>query len=105
MGAALLDKSATVLCSHGGQVQPTVPAVRVKLGGVEAVLASPPWTVSGCPFPPNSGGPCVTAMWSTFTMRVTSMSQPLVLSSGSATCAPTGVPLMPVAFQVRVMAT
>ncbi|WP_282004282.1 hypothetical protein [Propioniciclava sinopodophylli] len=105
MASPLLAMNSTVLCSHGGQAKATAPASRVLLGGAPAVLAPPPWTVAGCPFPPNSGGPCVTAMWSTFTMRVTSMSQPLVLSSGSATCAPTGVPLMPVAFQVRVMAT
>ena len=105
MGTALLDKSATVLCSHGGQVQPTMPAVRVKLGGVEAVVASPPWTVSGCPFPPNSGGPCVTAMWSTSTTRVTSSGQPLLLMNGSATCTPTGVPVNVVMTQQRVTAT
>lgn len=105
MGAPLLDESATVMCSHGGQVQPTLPAPRVTLGGVEAVAAPPPWTVSGCPFPPNSGGPCVTAMWSTSTLRVTTMGQPLLMSSSVATCAPTGVPVTVVYTQQRVRAT
>lgn len=105
MASPLLAMNSTVLCSHGGQAKATAPASRVLLGGAPAVLAPPPWTVAGCPLPPNAGGPCVTATWATRSLRVTSMGQPLVLSSGSATCAPTGVPLMPVAFQVRVMAT
>lgn len=105
MASALLAMNSTVLCSHGGQAQASTPASRVLLGGTPAVLVAGPWTMAGCPFPPNAGGSCATALWSTGTVRVTSMNQPLVLSSGSATCVPTGVPLMPVAFQLRVMAT
>jgi len=105
MPAPLIQQGATVTCSHGGQAQPTVPSPRVKLGGAPAVTVTAPWTISACPFPPNSGGPCVTAMWSVGTVRVTSMGQPLVLATGVATCVPTGVPLIPAAMQVRVQAT
>lgn len=102
---ALVEQGATVMCSHGGQATPSVPSPRVKLGGRPAVTTPGPWTVAGCTFPPNAGGPCATAMWSVGTVRVTSMGQPLVLSSGTATCVPTGVPLMVTVSQVRVSAT
>lgn len=105
MGSPLIATDSTVLCTHGGQARATAPATRVLLNGAPAVLAPPPWTVAGCPFPPNAGGPCVTALFSTSSLRVTSMGQPLVLSSSTASCVPTGTPLMPTAFQVRVMAT
>ena len=105
MPAPLVQQGATVLCSHGGQAQPTVPSPRVTLGGQPALTLPPPWTIAGCPFPPNAGGPCATAMWSVGTVRVTSMGQPLVLATGTATCVPTGVPLMVVVTQPRVQAT
>lgn len=105
MPAPLVEQGATVLCSHGGQAQPTVPSPRVTLGGKPALTLSPPWTIAACPFPPNSGGPCATAMWSVGTVRVTSMKQPLVIATGTATCVPTGVPLMATVVQARVMAT
>jgi hypothetical protein len=105
MGAPLLAMDSTVQCAHAGRAAPAAPAARVLLGGTPAVLAPPPWTIAGCPFPPNSGGPCVTAVWSTSTLRVRSLGQPLVLANGVATCAPTGVPLVPVTHQLRVVAT
>ena len=103
--AQLVQQGAIVQCSHAGQASPTAANPRVKLSGSAAVLLAPPWTVAACPFPPNSGGPCVTASWTIGTVRVTSMGQPLVLSSGAATCVPTGVPLRVVATQMRVSAT
>lgn len=94
-----------MICGHAGQAMPTAPNPRVLLGGSPSVAASPPWTVAGCPLPPNAGGPCTTATWSTGTVRVLSNGQPLVLQGGTATCVPTGVPLTVVATQVRVQAT
>ncbi|MBI4939648.1 MAG: hypothetical protein HY830_02740 [Actinobacteria bacterium] len=105
MAGTLVQHGASVLCTHGGQASPTAPNPRVRLGGASAVSLTPPWTVAGCPFPPNSGGPCVTAMWTAGTVRVTSMRQPLVVRSGSATCTPTAVPLQVAATQVRVTAS
>lgn len=105
MPAALVQQGVTVLCSHGGQAQPSVPSQRLTLGGQPAVTTPGPWTVAGCALPPSAGGPCATAMWSVGTVRVTSMGQPLVLATGTATCAPTGVPLMVTVTQIRVTAT
>jgi hypothetical protein len=103
MPGPLLHVGSTVLCAHGGTATPTVPSPRVTLTGQPAVTLPPPWAVAGCALPPSAGGPCVTAMWTSGTTRVTSMGQPLVIAGGTATCAPTGVPLLPVSFQTRVI--
>ena len=105
MAGTLVQQGATVLCSHGGQATPTTPNPRVRLSGAFAVSLAAPWTVAGCPLPPNAGGPCVTAMWSAGTVRVRSLGQPLVVRTGTATCAPTGVPVQVVVTQVRVTAS
>jgi hypothetical protein len=102
---SLVHSGAVVICAHAGQATPTVPNPRVTVGGQATVALSGPWTVAACPFPPASGGPCATAMWSVGTVRVTSQGQPLVISSGVATCVPTGVPLTVTAVQPRVVAT
>jgi hypothetical protein len=105
MPGNLVQQGASVLCAHGGQAQPTMPSPRIRLSGSPAVVATPPWTVAGCALPTNVGGPCVTATWVVSTVRVTSMKQPLVVSTGSAVCTPTATPLTVVVEQVRVSAT
>lgn len=105
MPGSLVHAGAVVMCAHAGQATPPATNPRVKVGGQPTVLLTGPWTVAGCPYPPSSGGPCATALWSVGTTRVTSMGQPLVLSTGTATCAPTGVPLTVTAVQPRVSAT
>jgi hypothetical protein len=105
MPGNLVHAGAVVTCAHAGQATPTSTNPRVSVGGQPTVLLPVPWTVAGCPFPPAAGGPCATAVWSMGTVRVTSGGQPLVLSSGVATCAPTGVPLNVAFAQPRVSAT
>ena len=63
MPGFLLHQGATVLCAHAGQAQPTAPSPRVRVSG-QAIVTQPfPYVVAGCPFPPVSGGPCVSAQW------------------------------------------
>ncbi|MFF6883408.1 hypothetical protein ACFY9F_09480 [Streptomyces sp. NPDC012421] len=100
-----VQQGASVLCAHGGRAQPTAPSPRVRISGVSAVTVAAPWLVAGCPFPPVSGGPCVSAAWTAGSVRVTSMGQPLVIQGGAATCVPTGVPLAVAAAQPRVRLT
>jgi hypothetical protein len=106
MPGFLLHVGATVLCSHGGQAQPTTPNPRVTVNSQPTVLQSTPYTVAGCalPPPPAANGPCVTAQWLTGTTRVLSNSQPLLVQSSQAICAPSGTPLMIVVTQPRVSA-
>lgn len=105
MPGFLLTQSARVSCAHQGTATPSTVAARVRLGGQPAVLQAAPYTIAGCPYPPNSGGPCATGTWSTGTTRVTSAKQPLALMGGSGTCVPTGVPLLATQTQTRVRAT
>jgi hypothetical protein len=107
MPGFLLHVGATVLCSHAGQAQPTVPNPRVTVGGQPTVTMTAPYVVAGCtlPPPPAANGPCVTAQWTTAATRITSNGQPLLLLDSQAICAPTGTPLMIVMTQMRVSGT
>ena len=104
MPGFVLQVGATVMCSHGGQAQPTVPNPRVLLSGAPSVTLAAPWVVAGCPFVPPNPGPCVTAQWTVGATRVTSNGQPLLVLTGTATCVPTGTPLLPMVAQTRVTA-
>jgi hypothetical protein len=103
----LLHVGATVLCSHGGQAQPTVPNARVTVSGMPTVTQPNPYVVAGCALPPPTAGngPCVTAQWLTGSVRVTSTGLPLLLLDSQAICAPTGTPLLITTTQTRVTAT
>jgi len=101
MSALLLHAQATVLCTHGGQAQPTVPSPRVQLGGQPAVTVSATYVVAGCALPPNAGGPCVTAQWTVAATRITIGGVPALLMDSQSTCVPTGTPLNPVVTQLR----
>lgn len=107
MPGFLLHVGATVLCSHGGQAQPTTPNPRVTVGGQPTVTMTAPYVVAGCTFPPppNGNGPCVTAQWVTAATRVTSGGQPLLLLDSQAICTPTGTPLVVTVTQTRVIGT
>ena len=104
MPGFLLHVGATVLCSHGGQAQPTAVQPRVMLGGQPAVTLAAPYAVAGCalPPPPSGNGPCVTAQWVTGATRVLSEGVPVLLIDSQALCVPTGTPLIPAVTQVRV---
>ena len=104
MPGFLLHVGATVLCSHAGQAQATVPNPHVTVSGQPTVTLSGPYTVAGCvmPPPPNGNGPCVTAQFASAATRITSNGQPLLLFDSQATCIPTGTPLLIILTQVRV---
>ena len=104
MPGFLLHLGATVLCTHGGQAQPTVPNPRVTVMGQPTVTVAGPWVIAGCalPPPPAANGPCVTLQFITAALRVTSNGQPLLLLDSQAICVPTGTPLMPPVTQTRV---
>ena len=106
MPGPILHMGATVLCAHGGQAMPTAPSPRVLVSGMPVATIAAPYAVAGCAFvPPAGNGPCVTAQWIVGAVRVLSLGQPVVVMSGVATCVPTATPLVPVAAQMRVIAT
>ena len=116
MPGFLVHVGATVLCSHGGQAQPTAPNPRVKIMGTPVPMSAPPFMVAGCPMtiPPPAGPgptPCISAMFlpPTMTLRVKSMGQGLLCqtsATGPAITTPPSppAPFLPVSFagQVRV---
>ncbi len=107
MPGYLLHQGAITSCAHGGLAQPILVNPRVTVMG-QSVALSAPYGIQACsnpkPPPPGALGPCITAQWSTTALRVKVMGQPLLLSDGSATCAPTGVPLIVQVTQLRVKA-
>jgi hypothetical protein len=107
MPGFLLHVGATVLCSHAGQAQPTVPNLRVTVMGQPTVTLAAPYVVAGCTFPPPpaANGPCITAQFVTAALRITSNGQPLLLLDSQAICAPTGTPLVVSVTQTRVTGT
>jgi hypothetical protein len=94
------------MCSHAGQATPTAPVPRVLVSGQPVATITAPYAVAGCAFvPPAGNGPCVTGQWLVGAVRVLAMGQPLALQTGTSLCTPTGTPMLPVAAQVRVLAT
>lgn len=102
MPGPLLHQGATVICAHAGQAQPTVPSPRVRVGGQPIVTVSTSYLVTGCPLPPQAGGPCVSAQWITGATRVRAGQVPVLLTDSQSVCVPTGTPLTPVVTQLRV---
>jgi hypothetical protein len=107
MPGFLLHVGATVLCSHAGQAQATVPNPRVTVSGQPTVAMTSPYVVAGCalPPPPAANGPCVSAQFVTGSTRITSNGQPLLLLDSQALCVPTGTPLLITVTQTRVTGT
>ena len=105
MPGFLLHAGATVLCSHGGQAQPTMVQPRVTVSGQPVVTLGPPWVVAGCalPPPPAANGPCVTGQFITSAVRVMAMGLPVLLLDSQAICAPTATPLIVAMTQTRVL--
>jgi hypothetical protein len=104
MPGLVLHVGATVLCLHGGQAQAVAPNPRVRVSGQPVVTQPGPHAIAGCPFPPPSGGPCVTAQWITGALRVRAGGMPLLLQDSVAVCAPTGTGLNVIVTQLRVSA-
>ncbi len=83
----LLHQGAQVMCTHGGQANPTMTSLRVKFGGQGATTLAHTYTIAGCPFttPEPAPKPCTTVQWTTPATRVLIESQPALLSTSSGT--------------------
>ena len=110
MAAPILQFGCTMMCPHGGQVQPVPSQSKVLLGGQPALLVSDTFPIVGCPFiialVPS---PCVTVTWTAPAQKVQITGQaPLLQSSvglcNSAAAAPQGTALI-TGVQTSVMAT
>ncbi len=105
MPAPVLHLGATVLCSHAGPATPLSPFPRVLVSGQPVCTLTTPYAITGCALTGTPTAPCVTAQWIVGATRVLAGGAPLLTWSGVSTCIPTGTPLLPVASQMRVLAT
>ncbi len=97
MPGPLLVATAQVLCAHGGQAQALAPDPRVTASGQPVVTIASPYAIAGCPFPPILGGPCLMGQFIVPATRVMVDGAFALLLDSVGMCAPTGVPLMPIA--------
>ena len=102
MAGLLLDTAAAVMCAHGGSAHPAAPNARVRVNGAPIATSSGPWVIAGCALPPQEGGPCLIAQFTTAATRVTSDGQPVLLSDSLAVVTPTAAPLIVTGAQNRV---
>lgn len=104
MPGFLLHQGAVVTCAHGGQAIPAAPVPNVLVMAQPIAVMHIPWQVAGCalPPPPAANGPCVTAMFLTSALRVTSYGNPVLLLDSKSLCAPSGTPLLIATTQTRV---
>ena len=111
MPGFVLNKGATLLCPHGGQVQITPGNMRVKVGGQPVATMADQFLISGCPFmlPNGKPQPCVRIQWMVGAARVQATHQPVILNSSSGLClSAEGIPAGPptvVQAQARVRGT
>ena len=104
MPAPVLHLGAVVLCTHAGPATPVAPFPRVLVSGQPAVTLASPYAITGCALT-GSAPPCVTGQWISGAVRVLAGGMPLVTVAGVSTAVAPGTPLLPVSFQVRVLAT
>ncbi len=104
MPGFLLHQGANVTCTHQGKATPMSVVPNVRVSGQSIVVSTPPWGIVGCtlPTPPTANGPCATAKFLTWALRVTSYGMPVLLQDSQALCAPSGTPLLITATQTLV---
>ena len=103
MPGPILVATAQVMCAHAGQAQAAAPDPRVMVSGQPVVTIASPFVIAGCPFPPILGGPCVIGQFVVPATRVLVDGAFVLLLDSVGVCAPTGVPLMPVATPATVI--
>lgn len=99
-----------VMCSHGGQAQPTPLPPRVFIMGIPVVTVASPYLIAGCALASVPSPPCVTGTFTTGSMRVLASIgaglAPVLIVPNMGNCVPTGQPLIAVpAGQQRVIAS
>jgi hypothetical protein len=103
--APILHLGATVLCTHAGQATPLAPFPRVTLTAQPLVTLTSPYAVAACALTGTSAPPCVTGQFTMGATRVFAGGAPVATLVSTSTCVPTGMPMLPVMAQTRVMAT
>ena len=105
MAGYILHEGATVLCKHPpGSASPDDTDKRVEVSGHAVMTIGRSSTVSACALNGTNSPPCTTAMWVKGASRVFAGGLPVAIDSGESLCVPSGGPLDPKLFQMRVRA-
>lgn len=106
MPGPLLTAASTVQCAHLGKATPVTPVPRVLIYGKPAVVLTTQYTVAACQFPTMTTGapPCVTAQFTSASIRVKALGSPVLLGDSTGTTVPNGPPLVVVPDQLKVIA-
>ena len=105
MPAPILHLGATVLCGHAGQAVATSPFPRVTVSSQPVATLATVYAIAGCALTGTPSPPCVSGQWVVGATRVMAGGAPVATAIGTAVCVPTAGPLLPVAQQMRVLAT
>lgn len=75
------------------------------LSGQPIVTIAAPYVVTGCALTGTPTPPCVTGQWLVGAVRVLAGGVPVALMTGTSTCIPTALPMLPLSAQPRVIVT
>ncbi len=104
MPGFLVHEGAMVTCSHAGIATPTALSPAVSVMGMPVVLQTAPYAIAGCAQAAALLPFCVTGTFIVASTSVTSFGQPVIVSEGMSTCAPTLTPMLVIATQTAVSA-
>jgi hypothetical protein len=105
MSDFLLHEDAQVQCIHSGNAKPTQTVSNVKVSGKAIVTQTSIYNIQGCLQPPQSGGPDLTALWTSAATRIKAGGMPVLLKGSQSKCAPTTTALVIISTQTRVKGT
>jgi hypothetical protein len=100
--AYLLHENSDVQCLHQGDAKTTKADLHVKVSGHKIVTQANPHRIEGCKLPTQSGGPCVTAMWTKAAKHIKASRKPVLLKDSQASCTPTGTGVNILSTQTHV---
>lgn len=104
MPGYLVHVNASIKCIHTGDAKTAVTDPHVKVSGQKIVTQLSKYVVAGCTLPPQSGGPCTAAMWTSAAQFVKASGQPVLLDDEAkqAKCVPTSTALLSISNQIHV---
>jgi hypothetical protein len=87
MASHFLTMTSTMLCPHGGTVQPVTSNTRVKADGQFVLRSTDTFVIAGCPYVRGSTpNPCVRVQWDVHCEHHTSQSDPSLTEESVGNC-------------------
>ncbi len=106
MPGPIVDFSSMVTCTHAGMATPMVPSTRAFIEAQPVITLASTYAVAGCLLAATASAPfCVVGAVTVGAARVFVEGLPVVVQSATSACVATGLPLIFVSTQLRVIAT